>query len=141
MSTSYGLPQLMGFNWQVTRHPGVRAMVLAFQDSCEEQVAGFFNFVAQNGLTPYILNADWRGFTRRYNGPGNVEAYAGGLIRALKVVNTPERGRGQPGCLKLVPVNQRTLSPPFRVRFFSPDRRDRGGPTTAPVSPARWQII
>ena len=88
LSTSYGLPQLMGFNWQVTRHPGVKAMVLAFQDSCEAQVAGFFNFVEQNGLTRYILNADWRGFTRRYNGPGNVEAYAGGLIRALKVVNS-----------------------------------------------------
>ena len=88
LSTSYGLPQLMGFNWQVTRHPGVRAMVLAFQDSCEEQVAGFFNFVEQNGLIPFILNGDWRGFTRRYNGPGNVEAYAGGLIRALKVVGS-----------------------------------------------------
>ncbi|OGR30831.1 MAG: hypothetical protein A2139_04460 [Desulfobacca sp. RBG_16_60_12] len=88
LSTSYGLPQLMGFNWQVTRHPGVQAMVLAFQDSCEAQVAGFFSFVELNGLTRYILNADWRGFTRRYNGPGNVEAYAGGLIRALKVVNS-----------------------------------------------------
>jgi hypothetical protein len=75
-------------DWQVTRHPSVKAMVLAFQDSCEEQVAGFFNFVEQNGLVRYILNADWRGFTRRYNGPGNVEAYAGGLIRALKVVNS-----------------------------------------------------
>jgi hypothetical protein len=88
MSTSYGLPQLMGFNWQVTRHLSVRAMVLAFQDSCDEQVAGFFNFVEQNGLVRYILNADWRGFTRRYNGPGNVDVYSGRLIRALKVVNT-----------------------------------------------------
>jgi hypothetical protein len=88
LSTSYGLPQLMGFNWPVTRHPGVRAMVLAFQDSCEEQVAGFFGFVEQNGLSRYILHADWRGFTRRYNGPGNVEAYSARLIRALKVVNT-----------------------------------------------------
>jgi len=88
LSTSYGLPQLMGFNWQVTRHPDVQAMVLAFQDSCEEQVAGFFNFVEQNGLNRYILNADWRGFTRRYNGPGNVDVYSGRLIRALKVVTT-----------------------------------------------------
>jgi hypothetical protein len=88
LSTSYGLPQLMGFNWQVTRHPGVRAMVLAFQDSCQEQVAGFFNFLEQNGLIRYILNADWRGFTRRYNGPGNVEAYSRKLIRALQAVNT-----------------------------------------------------
>jgi hypothetical protein len=88
LSTSYGLPQLMGFNWQVTRHPDVQAMVLAFQDSCEEQVAGFFNFVEQNSLNRYILNADWRGFTRRYNGPGNVDVYSGRLIRALKVVKT-----------------------------------------------------
>jgi hypothetical protein len=87
-STSYGLPQLMGFNWQVTRHPSLRAMVLAFQDSCEAQVAGFFNFVEQNGLTRSILNGDWRGFTRRYNGPGNVEAYSRKLIRALQAVNS-----------------------------------------------------
>jgi hypothetical protein len=88
LSTSYGLPQLMGFNWQVTRHPSVKAMVLAFQDSCEEQVAGFFAFVEQNGLGRYILNADWRNFTRRYNGPGNVAGYSDLLRRALTVVNS-----------------------------------------------------
>jgi hypothetical protein len=88
LSTSYGLPQLMGFNWQVTRHPGVKAMVLAFQDSCEEQVAGFFAFVEKNGLGRYILNADWRNFTRRYNGPGNVAGYSDRLRRALAVVNS-----------------------------------------------------
>jgi len=92
LSTSYGLPQLMGFNWRVTRHGSVQAMVLAFQDSCEEQVAGFFNFVDQNGLVRFIQKADWRGFTRRYNGPGNVEAYAGKLIRALNAVNCLKGG-------------------------------------------------
>jgi hypothetical protein len=88
LSTSYGLPQLMGFNWQVTRNPSVKAMVLAFQDSCEEQVDGFFAFVEQNGLGRYILNADWRNFTRRYNGPGNVAVYSDRLRRALTVVNS-----------------------------------------------------
>jgi hypothetical protein len=87
LSTSYGLPQLMGFNWPVTRHPGVRDMVLAFQRSCEEQVAGFFGFVEKNNLIPFIKQQDWRAFTRRYNGPGNVEDYSGKLVRALKVVN------------------------------------------------------
>jgi hypothetical protein len=88
LSTSYGLPQLMGFNWQVTRHPSVEAMVLAFQDSCQEQVAGFFAFVDQNGLRRYILNADWRTFTRRYNGPGNVAVYSNRLRRALAAVSS-----------------------------------------------------
>jgi hypothetical protein len=88
LSTSYGLPQLMGFNWPVTRHPGVRALALAFQDSCEEQVAGFFDFVAGNGLGRYILDRDWEGWARRYNGPGNVAGYAARLRRALKIVNS-----------------------------------------------------
>jgi len=93
LSTSYGLPQLMGFNWRVTEYPGIQAMVLAFQDSCQAQVAGFFEFVDQNGLGRYILNADWQGFTRRYNGPGNVAGYSGRLRRALAAVNAV-KGRG-----------------------------------------------
>jgi hypothetical protein len=88
LSTSWGLPQLMGFNWRLTGHPSVQAMVLAFQDSCEAQVAGFFEFMARNGLGRYVLNADWRGFTRRYNGPGQVAAYSARLIGALKAVNS-----------------------------------------------------
>lgn len=48
VSCSYGLPQLMGFNWEVTAHPSPRDMVLAFQRSCEEQVTGFFGFVRAN---------------------------------------------------------------------------------------------
>jgi hypothetical protein len=87
-STSFGLPQLMGFNWQVTRHPSLTAMVLAFQDSCVEQVAGFFSFVEQNGLVQFIKNTAWREFTRRYNGPGNVEAYSSRLINALSIAQT-----------------------------------------------------
>jgi len=93
LSCSYGLPQLMGFNWQVTRHPGVKEMILAFQNSCEKQVAGFFGFVEKNGLLPVIQRKDWRAFTKRYNGPGNVEEYSGRLIQALKVVKTLQ-GRG-----------------------------------------------
>lgn len=87
-SCSYGLPQLMGFNWEVTDHPNQREMVLAFQRSCEEQVAGFFGFVRANNLLRFIERSDWRAFTRRYNGPGNVDEYSGRLIRALKVVDS-----------------------------------------------------
>jgi hypothetical protein len=88
LSTSWGLPQLMGFNWRLTRYPSVQAMVLAFQDSCEAQVAGFFEFMAKNGLGGYVLTGDWQGFARRYNGPGQVAAYAARLISALMAVNS-----------------------------------------------------
>jgi hypothetical protein len=87
LSCSYGLPQLMGFNWRVTEHQKTSDMVLAFQRSCEEQVAGFFGFVEKNGLVSVIKNEDWRSFTRRYNGPGKVEVYSSRLIRAMKVID------------------------------------------------------
>jgi hypothetical protein len=88
LSCSYGLPQLMGFNWRVTRHRTVREMVLAFQNSCIEQVRGFFDFVETNTLMGFIQHEDWRSFARHYNGPGNVDDYSGRLTRALKVVQT-----------------------------------------------------
>jgi hypothetical protein len=91
LSCSYGLPQLMGFNWKVTKHADVRSMVLAFQDSCEEQVQGFFGFVEENHLLPFIRQGDWRSFTSRYNGPGNVDVYSARLVRALKVVDALEQ--------------------------------------------------
>ena len=92
LSTSYGLPQLMGFNWQVTRHQSLTDMVLAFQSSCVEQVAGFFGFVEKNGLVRFILNGDWREFTRRYNGPGNVDVYSSRLMSALNAANSLKAG-------------------------------------------------
>ncbi|HEY6871630.1 MAG TPA: N-acetylmuramidase domain-containing protein [Geobacteraceae bacterium] len=88
LATSYGLPQLMGFNCWVTKFATVREMVLAFQDSCREQVAGFFGFVKKNSLDRYILDEDWRAFTKRYNGPGNVDDYSAKLIGALKVIDS-----------------------------------------------------
>ncbi|MBT0652878.1 N-acetylmuramidase domain-containing protein [Geomobilimonas luticola] len=86
LATSYGLPQLMGFNTWVTRFKSAREMVLAFQDSCTEQVAGFFGFVTKNRLERYIVDRDWRSFARRYNGPANVDDYSCKLNRAMKVI-------------------------------------------------------
>jgi hypothetical protein len=88
LSCSYGLPQLMGFNFGVTRHADVRDMVTAFQDSCSEQVAGFFGFVKKNNLVKAIKNKDWRTFARVYNGTGAVDDYSGKLNRAMKVIDS-----------------------------------------------------
>lgn len=76
----------MGFNTWVTRFKSAREMVLAFQDSCTEQVAGFFGFVTKNRLERYIVDRDWRSFARRYNGPANVDDYSCKLNRAMKVI-------------------------------------------------------
>lgn len=90
-STSWGLPQIMGFNWRTTRHGNAREMALAFQDSCLEQVAGFFGFIKANRLLDEIRNKDWRSFARTYNGPGQVDHYSRALIRAMSGINNLKR--------------------------------------------------
>ena len=87
LSTSYGLPQLMGFNWKVTPYDSVHSMVEAFQKSCEAQIMGFFEFVAHNNLIDAIQNQHWTQFVSGYNGPGNVPTYTERLKRSLSVVN------------------------------------------------------
>jgi hypothetical protein len=74
-SASYGLPQLMGFNFGVTRHSDARALLLAFQRSAREQVAGFFGFVASNGLIDEARERRFVDFARIYNGKGKEELY------------------------------------------------------------------
>jgi hypothetical protein len=74
-SASYGLPQLMGFNFGVTNHPDARSLLLAFQRSAREQVAGFFGFVASRKLVDKARERRFVEFARVYNGKGKEELY------------------------------------------------------------------
>jgi len=74
-SASYGLPQLMGFNYGVTRHPDARALLLAFQRSAAEQVAGFFGFVVARRLIDKARERRFVEFARVYNGKGKEALY------------------------------------------------------------------
>jgi hypothetical protein len=76
MATSYGLPQLMGFNFGVTPCASARDLLLAFQRSCREQVAGFFSYCRKNKLIDRAMAGDFVGFALRYNGKGKEQAYA-----------------------------------------------------------------
>jgi hypothetical protein len=74
-SASYGLPQLMGFNFGVTSRPDARSMLLAFQRSAREQVAGFFGFVASHKLIDVARELRFVDFARIYNGKGKETLY------------------------------------------------------------------
>lgn len=80
-SASYGLPQLMGFNFGVTTHPDARSLLLAFQRSAREQVAGFFGFVTANDLVDVARERRFVDFARRYNGIGKEQLYAAKMKR------------------------------------------------------------
>lgn len=85
-STSYGLPQIMGFNAKRIGYDSAQALLQDFQNSCEAQVKGFFKFLEANDLLKAVRAQDWQHFTRRYNGPGNVPVYQGRLTQSLDTI-------------------------------------------------------
>jgi hypothetical protein len=70
LSTSFGLPQVMGFNHKAAGYKTVGEMVDAFKLSEENQVRGMLNFIKSNkNLHKAIKEKDWRLFAFYYNGP------------------------------------------------------------------------
>ena len=69
-STSWGMFQVMGFNYAMCGYGSVEEMV---KDMCageDKQLEAFARFVKFAKLQSCLEQKDWAGFTRRYNGPG-----------------------------------------------------------------------
>lgn len=82
LSSSFGGPQIMGFNHGVAGHDSAADMFRAFARSERWQVLAFFDFCAAKGILPALREHDWARFARIYNGPGNAEAYAAKIAAA-----------------------------------------------------------
>jgi hypothetical protein len=69
-STSWGLGQVMGFNYKAAGYASVTAMVASFEENEYNQLRGMLNFIKS---TPKMLLAlqtkDWSTFAKYYNGP------------------------------------------------------------------------
>lgn len=70
LSTSWGLGQVMGFNFKAAGFKTVKDMVDKFSESEMEQLRGMFNFIKSNNkLITALRVKDWATFARYYNGP------------------------------------------------------------------------
>jgi hypothetical protein len=99
-ATSWGLGQVMGFNYKAAGYPSARAMVEAFADDEENHLDAMVNFIITNGLDDEIRRHDWRGFARGYNGSGyEANGYHTKLAAAFakwsKIKDTPFQGGDQ----------------------------------------------
>lgn len=83
-ATSFGAPQIMGFNAQAAGYGTVEQMVRSMAESEDEHVRAFVRLIQAWGLQPALIALDWRAFARRYNGPGQVDRYAGLLEAAYR---------------------------------------------------------
>jgi hypothetical protein len=69
-STSWGLGQVMGFNYKVAGYPDVLSFVKDMHVSEGKQLMAMMNFIKNNGLDKPLRKHDWAAFAYGYNGPG-----------------------------------------------------------------------
>jgi hypothetical protein len=68
-SASWGIGQIMGFNFKLAGFNSVGEMITAMADTENAQLSGMMNFVRSQNLHVPLGNHDWAEFARRYNGP------------------------------------------------------------------------
>jgi hypothetical protein len=83
-ATSWGAPQIMGFNARAAGFNTAAEMVQRLADDEDEHVWAFVRLIQDWGLRPALVAHDWRAFAARYNGPGQVDRYAGLLEAAYR---------------------------------------------------------
>lgn len=69
-SASWGMFQIMGFNYQLCGCQSVDEMIQKMSESHEMQLEMMYHFLYNSGLVKHLKAKDWAGFARKYNGPG-----------------------------------------------------------------------
>ena len=69
-STSWGIFQIMGFNYKQCGCRTIQAFVNKMYKSNESQLQLAVNFLKSNGYLELLAKHDWAGFAKKYNGPG-----------------------------------------------------------------------
>jgi hypothetical protein len=69
-SASWGMFQIMGFNYKLCGYDSVREYVQAMKAGSNNHLLAFAHFLKNTGIDHLLRNLDWAGFAARYNGPG-----------------------------------------------------------------------
>lgn len=69
-SASWGMFQIMGFNYAACGFRNVQGFINAIMKSEGGQLKCFVNFILTNHLDDEIRDKRWADFAKRYNGPG-----------------------------------------------------------------------
>ena len=82
-SASWGLGQIMGFNYRLAGFDTVDAFVAAMKESEGAHLMAMAQFIKNRGLDGALRRHDWAAFARGYNGPGYAKnKYDARLARA-----------------------------------------------------------
>ncbi len=96
-ASSYGGPQIMGFNWRASGFKSVRDMVKQMAADETAQLEAFINLVTSWGLDSALRAQDWLTIEKRYNGGG----FGGKYARKMEKVFRRLSGKASPQVLRL----------------------------------------
>lgn len=82
-ATSWGGPQMMGFNAASVGFASAESMVLAFANSAQAQLDAMVQFLIARGGAAAIRSEDWLALATIYNGTGQAPAYAAKFVTAF----------------------------------------------------------
>lgn len=85
-ATSWGAPQIMGFNCEAAGFATAGEMVEAMADGEAAQLQAFVSLVIAWKLDSALRSHDWTRFAARYNGDANVAAYSAKIESAYQAL-------------------------------------------------------
>jgi hypothetical protein len=68
LSCSWGLGQIMGFNYKLAGYSTVKDMIQSFMDDEENHLAAAVRFIKNTGLDDELRAHNWAAFAKGYNG-------------------------------------------------------------------------
>jgi hypothetical protein len=68
-SASWGIGQVMGFNYEVAGYPNIDAMIDGMLADENTQMLAMANFIKGTNLAAAMQSRNWEAFARGYNGP------------------------------------------------------------------------
>lgn len=83
-ASSWGGPQIMGFNHKAAGFGSARAMVEAMAADEQQHLDAFMALISDWGLITRLRAHDWHGFAVRYNGSGQAATYAARIEKAYR---------------------------------------------------------
>lgn len=97
-ASSWGAPQIMGFNAGGAGFATALEMVLAMSVSARAHLDAFVRLIQSWGIATTLRARDWQAFARRYNGSGQVAEYARRMEAAYR---RHSGGRASPEVLRV----------------------------------------
>jgi hypothetical protein len=129
-AASWGLFQIMGFNYVYCGCPDVEAFVAKQHAGAEEQLSCFARFIGRPPFLPALRAKQWTRFAAAYNGPAHAKnRYVEKLVAAYERRAPPRAGRRSalpPGRAEFAPVpsQPRRVQAKRNVRPDAIDLRD-----------------